>query len=61
MRAGSAIGQGGVVTAGEFPSIGRPEWLRGQIIRLVDAGVPRTDYLGRFAVRRVPAGSNARL
>src|SRR3954466_7213593 len=52
MKTGPAIGQGSVVTVGEFPAIERPEWLRGRIIHLIEDGVPRMDYVGGFAVGR---------
>jgi hypothetical protein len=52
MKTGSAIGQGSVVTVGELSRVERPEWLRGRIIRLIEAGVPRMEYVGGFAVGR---------
>ena len=52
MKTGTGTGQGGVVTVGELSRIERPEWLRGRIIRLIDAGVPRMDYVGGFAAGR---------
>src|SRR4051794_5448506 len=46
------MGSGGVVTVGEFPSIDRAGWLRERIVRLLDSGVPRLEFVGDFLTRQ---------
>ena len=44
----SEMGPGAVITVGELPVIDRAVWLRLRIIRLIDAGVPRMEFVGDF-------------
>ena len=52
MMTGSGMGREASSPWASSPAIDRAEWLRGRIIRLIDAGVPRMEFVGDFLAGR---------